>query len=284
MAYRSLIYLLLLLSQFALAQPRIVTSVRPLQFIAEAISLPGSSVVSLIDGSDSPHHFSLTPSDRMAVATAALHIWIGPQFEAQLADLFAEGSSITASELAGIRLHRQDEQIIDPHLWLDPFNGGILATAVAEQLVALDPEHAASYRENLRQFIARLDTALETTRARLDEIQPPAYGVYHNAYQYFEKRVDLAPDLVLLNNPEVLPGVRRMAELQNAIALLDLRCLFVESDSDRALLQTLIGDRAVELATVDVLGYEIASSRTAYLELLSAVGDTYADCFESKMH
>ncbi|GIT64022.1 MAG: hypothetical protein Ct9H300mP22_4220 [Gammaproteobacteria bacterium] len=42
----------------------------------------------LIDAQDSAHGFTLTPSDRLNIETADLLLWISPEFEVQIADLF----------------------------------------------------------------------------------------------------------------------------------------------------------------------------------------------------
>ncbi len=72
---------------------QIATTIRPLQLIAEAIvkdvQAPGS-VKSVIGAGQSPHHYSLSPSSRVVLERADLLIWIGPEFEVYLADLFAQ--------------------------------------------------------------------------------------------------------------------------------------------------------------------------------------------------
>ena len=91
------------ITSLARADVTVVSSVRPLQFIAAAIVGDGDRTISLIGASDSPHSFALTPQDRLAIDQADILLWVSPGFELYLADLFTalEGnkSVITVADL-----------------------------------------------------------------------------------------------------------------------------------------------------------------------------------------
>jgi len=67
-----------LLSTGSYADVNVVTTIKPLQLIAQAVIKDHGSVSSIVDPQQSPHHFSLSPSDRIALARADLAVWIGP--------------------------------------------------------------------------------------------------------------------------------------------------------------------------------------------------------------
>jgi zinc/manganese transport system substrate-binding protein len=48
----------------------------------------------------------------------------------------------------------------NPHVWLDPLNGRMIALHLAEKLGSLDPKNAAVYKVNADAFANRLDVAM----------------------------------------------------------------------------------------------------------------------------
>ena len=68
-----------------------VVSIKPLQLITESILGSEGTVTSLLTGDMSPHHFSLTPSDRIAIDRADLVLFVGEELETQLHDILQFG-------------------------------------------------------------------------------------------------------------------------------------------------------------------------------------------------
>nr|WP_131863548.1 zinc ABC transporter substrate-binding protein ZnuA [Biostraticola tofi] len=101
----------------------VVTSVRPLGFIAAAIADGVTSTEVLLPDGASPHDFALRPSDVQRLKSADLVIWVGPEMEAFLTKPLAgmaPGKVISLAELPtvtpllmkGSEGHHQHE---DPH-------------------------------------------------------------------------------------------------------------------------------------------------------------------------
>lgn len=67
--------------QAATAAPEVVTSIKPLQLIAAAITEGVSQPQVLIDGGMSPHDYALKPSDRRTLDQAGLVLWVGEELE-----------------------------------------------------------------------------------------------------------------------------------------------------------------------------------------------------------
>ena len=80
----------------------------------------------------------------------------------------------------------------DPHVWLDPENAKAMAAAVAAELAKADPANAATYTANAEAFARSLDALSAAIAAELAPVKDKPYVVFHDAYQYFEKRFGLA--------------------------------------------------------------------------------------------
>ncbi|MBV2134187.1 zinc ABC transporter substrate-binding protein [Pseudomonas sp. MAP12] len=102
----------------ALAEVRVLTSIKPLQLIAAAVQEGAGSPDVLLPPGASPHHYALRPSDVRRVREAALLYWIGPDLEVFLPRVLdgRQQPSLAVQELAGLHLrrfgaeHRHDEE------------------------------------------------------------------------------------------------------------------------------------------------------------------------------
>ncbi|MEX0965076.1 MAG: zinc ABC transporter substrate-binding protein [Pseudohongiellaceae bacterium] len=271
-----------LLSSASRADVDIVTTIKPLQLIAQAVVRDHGRVSAILDPRQSPHHFTMSPSDRIALAQADMAMWVGPLLETFLADFIRQtaikAKTITVIDTPNLQLHNLEGGQLDAHLWLNSANAVSIAAAVMERVVELDPANAAEYRRNLDDFSAQI--ALIDTQTAQRFRQPPntRYGVYHNAYQYFERQFGLAHDMAILQDPEVQPSIRQIVQLRNQIEKLEPGCLLLEFDSSRELLNTVLNGRKPNLITVDLLGSSINSAENGYAEFITNLADDFYRC------
>lgn len=97
-----------LLATPALAEVRVLTSIKPLQLIAAAVQDGAGTPEVLLPPGASPHHYALRPSDIRRVREADLLYWIGPDLEVFLPRVLEgrEQPSLAVQELAGLHLRR----------------------------------------------------------------------------------------------------------------------------------------------------------------------------------
>ncbi|MBW7983308.1 zinc ABC transporter substrate-binding protein ZnuA [Enterobacillus tribolii] len=81
---RSLLATALFSAGIATAQAAVLTSVRPLGFIAAAIADGITETEILLPDGASPHDYALKPSDIRRIRDADLVVWVGPEMEAFL--------------------------------------------------------------------------------------------------------------------------------------------------------------------------------------------------------
>jgi zinc transport system substrate-binding protein len=156
---------LLMFSLHSLAQPSVVTSIKPLQMIAAAVMDGVAQPAVLIPSNQSPHHYVLRPSDVARASNADILLWVGEPMETYLATLFSDldggATVLEAASLEGLRLQapgggllQEDESRYDTHLWLNSANAVLIAERLAAELVRRDPANAAAYQANLTAFQA----------------------------------------------------------------------------------------------------------------------------------
>ena len=279
-------YLILLLATLLCSASRgdviIVTTIKPLQMIAEAIVQGHGTVSSIVGSQESPHHFTVSPSDRINLARADMAIWIGPLFETHISDFFVQAEvqakTITVIDTPGLQLHTVVDGQIDAHLWLDSLNAIRIAEAIAERAAETDPRNAPSYRLNLRKFSAEIESRNQQIVKRFQGSSTTSYAVYHNAYQYFEQQFGRQHDIVILPDPEVQPSIREIIELRSQVSKRRPSCLLLETDSNSELVSTVLNGYELKLVTVDLLGSNVNSSENAYSEFIANLADDFYEC------
>ena len=80
------------------------------------------------------------------------------------------------------------------------------------------------------------------------------FVVFHDAYQYFERRYGLAAIGSITVSPEHLPGAQRIQAIHAKVAALGARCVFSEPQFEPRLVQTVIEGTAARTAVLDPEG------------------------------
>tara|TARA_R110002073_G_scaffold319487_1_gene494153 strand:+ start:392 stop:1252 length:861 start_codon:yes stop_codon:yes gene_type:complete len=271
-----------LFSSVSRADVDIVTTIKPLQLIAQAVVGDHGSVSSILDPQQSPHHFTMSPADRIALARADMAIWIGPLFETFLSDFFAQtaikAKTITAVDLPRMQLHTLANDQVDAHLWLDSSNAVSIAEAIMRRAVELDPANEAAYRRNLLSFEGEIESRSALISDRFQSPSTASYAVYHNAYQYFERQFGLQHEMVVLRDPETQPSIRQIVKLRDEVKQIQPSCLLLEFDSSKELLSTVLNGHELDMITVDLLGSGVSSTEHGFAEFITNLADDFYRC------
>ena len=280
--YYAILLLASLLCSASRAEVNIVTTIKPLGMIAEAIVQEHGQVSSIIDPLQSPHHFTVLPSDRIALARADIAIWIGPQLETQLSDFFErrdfKTKTITIIDTPDLQLHTVGDDQLDAHLWLDTSNAIQIASAIAERAAEIDSANALSYHENLASFTSDIENSNEQIAESFRLQTRSSYAVYHNAYQYFEKQFALQHDMIILQDPEVQPSIRGIVDLRKQVEEQQPSCLLVELNSDTDLVNTVLNGHELKSVTVDLLGNNVIINKNSYSEFIANLAEDFYRC------
>ncbi|AHB48268.1 zinc transporter [Hyphomicrobium nitrativorans NL23] len=164
--------------------------------------------------------------------------------------------------------HAHAAHEIDGHVWLDPQNARKMLTEIARALSEAAPDHADTFRANANRAAAALDT-LEAEIARdLAPVKGKPYVVFHDAYQYFERRFDLAPVGSITLSPEVRPSAKRLTEIRQRLGALEASCVFAEPQFQPRLVEAVIEGTTARAGTLDPEGALLEPGPAAYETLL----------------
>ncbi|OQA34945.1 MAG: High-affinity zinc uptake system protein ZnuA precursor [Betaproteobacteria bacterium ADurb.Bin341] len=291
----------------AMAAPRVVTSIKPVGDLVQAVMEGVGQPELLIPAGSSPHLYALKPSERLAAEQAEVVFWIGPQVERALVKVLQSTKPMTRivhlAQAPGIELlparsggawdqhghaekghgkHSHGKHGIDGHLWLSPANAAAIVQAAAKALSDVDPTNAGRYAANAEAALQRLKTLDAELAAQLEPVRDKPFIVFHDAYQYFERSYRLSAAGSVLVSPEAMSSAGRVRDLRNKIRMSGAVCVFAEPQFEPRLVQTLIEGTTARTGTLDPLGAGLPSGLTGYEQLLRGLAENMVACLKVK--
>lgn len=172
--------------------------------------------------------------------------------------------------------HAHEEH--DLHIWLDPVNAKAMVAEIARVLGEADPENAARYLANAQAYSGRLDALVDEVDATVAPVRDRPSIVFHDAYQYFEKRFGLNVAGSITVTPDVLPGAQRLAAIRARVEELGAVCVFSEPQFEPKLVSVVTEGTGARTGVLDPLGAGIADGPDLYIALIRNLGRSFTEC------
>ncbi|CAE6920050.1 COG4531 ABC-type Zn2 transport system [Vibrio sp. B1FIG11] len=272
----------------------VLTSIKPIQMIATELTEGVTKPDVLLQNNASPHDYALRPSDVKKVAAADLVIWYGHDLEPFLEKVVTDkGNTLTISQIPDLSLrefgseHAHDHDghnhgTHDPHFWLGIETVQQVANAIAHKLAETDPEHAATYAENLNKFEVQLKATDAEIKQQLTPVKDKGYFVFHDAYGYFEERYDLNQMGHFTVSPDRKPGAKTLIHIRKTLGTGDVACVFSEPQFTPAVIESVMRGSDVKTGILDPLGSEIDVKSGSYFEFLQGMSNSFSQCLSEK--
>jgi zinc transport system substrate-binding protein len=287
----------------AAEMPQVVVTLKPIHALVSGVMQGVGEPSLLLSGGESPHTYSLKPSQMKQLQQAQLIVWVGSAIESFLVKPLQtapkEVRQLSLLDVQGLHLHKArqggiwedehqhhaeaatDKAHLDQHIWLDPRNAQLIVQAVSEQLQQLDPTHSKLYVENASRLNARLDAFDKSLMQQLKPFRTVALMVFHDAYQYFEERYGLNVVGAISISPENRPSAKRLHQLRERIQTAQVRCVFSEPQFEPSLITPLIENTQVKRGVLDPNGMDLAVGSEAYFNLLMNLAKAVRTCVEN---
>ena len=296
------------------AEISVVTSIKPLHSLTSYIMEGVGEPELIIDGVASPHNFQIKPSHAKMLQNADLVIWIGEDLESflptalksipkdavvfELLDQsglkklkFREKNIFEGHDDHGHDAHAKKEDdhddhghddhghghgSFDPHIWLDPANAKVIVKKITNQLSKIDKDNASTYKANSKKVIKDLDGLIKEVKNEINK--DASFVVFHDAYQYFEKRFGLSVIGALTVNPDVMPGAEQLSEIREVIEHEKAKCIFSEPQFNPNIINSIASDTGVKTGVLDPLGANIDKGKNMYFDLIKDMSNSLKDC------
>ena len=267
---------------------KVVTTIKPLHSLISRIMETRGEPQLIIEGTNNPHTFVFKPSHAKMIEEADIVFWIGEDLEAfmekPLNSLAKDTKKIAFMDSESIeKLKFREENIFDDHddhddhdghddehddhaghhdghnhgefdahIWLDPENAKEMVKIIRDELIKIDPEGQRQYSVNAAGATLELDNLINNVETELSK--DISYIVFHDAYQYFETRFGVKSAGALTLNPDVLPGAKQIADIQDLISDKGIKCIFSEPQYNPKIIETLGNDMNISTGVMDPLG------------------------------
>lgn len=291
----------------ATSAPTVVVTIKPLHALVAQVMAGVGTPELLVKGASSPHTFALRPSETRMLHGAAVFVRMSEAVEPftgrLVRSLPASVEVLTLQEAPRLKLlkrrseatfephshgrsghyhvHGHDNlkpDAVDGHAWLDPDNAVAMVERIADALSAKDPANAAQYRANREALSARLRVLGEELGHELQPIASRPYIVFHDAYQYLERRYGLNVVGSIFVSPEVPASAKRLRELRRKIAELGAVCVFAEPQIDTRLIENLIEGTSARSGILDPEGSALEPGPELYFTLMRKLAGSLKSC------
>jgi ABC-type Zn uptake system ZnuABC Zn-binding protein ZnuA len=217
----------LLIPAAAFAKIRVAASTTDLASIANTVGGDQVEVFSIAKPNADPHRIEALPSYMVKVSRAQVFLEVGLQLD-QWADAIVDGSrnalvlKVDCSQGVSVleKPAHVDASMGDvhpngnPHYWLDPRNGAVVARNIAGAFARVDAAHAADFRARAEAFGKECQAAYARDRALADKLASRAIFTYHRSWTYFADAFGFEVVATIEPVPGIPPTARHLAELQ----------------------------------------------------------------------
>ena len=295
------------------AEIKVVASIKPIHSLVSYL-MDGVSKPSLIvDGYASPHGFALKPSHAKMLQEADIIFWVGEDLEnfleKPLTSIAKKAEKIELMEAHGLNKLKFRERNIfddhddhghedghkkkddhddhddheghhhgeyDPHIWLDPINAKIILNEMVEHLIENDAKNASTYKSNLDKALKDIDKLTMEVMTELN--QSTSSIVFHDAYQYFEKRFNVNVLGAFTVNTDVMPGAEQLAEIREIIEHDKVSCIFSEPQFNPDIINAVAKDMDIKTGVLDPLGATLNPGKDLYFDLIKNMSKSFKGC------
>lgn len=166
----------------------------------------------------------------------------------------------------------------DMHIWLDPENAKAMVTAVAKALTEVDPDNSGIYLANSQIMERRLDQLSAEIAADLESVKDTPFVVFHDGYQYMERRFGLNTVGSITVSPDRQPGAARLSEMRRKITELGARCIFSEPQFEPRLVGVVAEGTEARTGSLDPLGAALEDGPELYFEMMRGNAQSLRNC------
>jgi len=272
-------------------QVDITVSIVPLAFFADRIGGDWVNTNIMVSPGEEPHSYEPSPEQMVAISESPVFFSIGVEYEDVWLPKFEEANPdmLVVDTSAGIERipvatsvaevgdptdaeddHHDEEGELDPHVWLSPENGKILAENMLNGLIEIAPEHEVDFRSNYDALIADIDALDAQIQETLAGNQNQSFMVFHPAWGYFAKQYGLQQIAVQVGGQD--PSASELAELVDIARERGITVIFVQPSFNSASAEALAQEIGGAVAIADPLA-------EAWLDNLNAIANALAESF-----
>jgi zinc/manganese transport system substrate-binding protein len=250
---------------------RVVTSLTDLKSITELVGGDKVDVFAIATGFQNPHFVDPKPSYILKLSKADMFVtigldletgWVPPLLNSARNSSILQGAAGYVDASVNVPLLQVPSSVNrgegdihiygNPHYWLDPAIGKVMAQNIYAGLVRVDPDDEKYFSENLKKFNEKIDAKIKEWSGRMLPFKGTKIIAYHNEWVYFEQRFGLKIVDFLEPKPGIPPSPSQLAKVINEMKRDNMKIIitspyFTAESAD--LVARNAGGKVVTLAT-----------------------------------
>ena len=155
-------------------------------------------------------------------------------------------------------------------------NAKVILNEMVEHLIENDPKNEAKYKSNLDKALKDVDKLTIDVMTELSNSVSSI--VFHDAYQYFEKRFNVNILGAFTVNTDVMPGAEQLAEIREIIEHDKVACVFSEPQFNPDIIKAVAKDMNIKTGVVDPLGATLDPGKDLYFKLIRNMSASFKGC------
>jgi len=218
-------------------------------------------VTQLMNAGVDPHLYKASPGDIKSLSEADIVFYSGQHLEGKMADHLHQLSrtkrSVAVTDgIAAEKLLKNEDGVVDPHLWFDVSIWQLASKRVLDELCKYDPNHAGDYTKAANAYDVELQKLHEYARTQLASIDNSRRVLVtaHDAFHYFGRAYQLEVKSIQGISTESEASVKQVNDLVAFIVDRKIKAVFVESSVSEKNIKALVEGCASRGHKVDIGG------------------------------
>ena len=262
----------------------------PLEFLAKTIGGDQIQVISLTAPGAEPHDMELTPVQVAELENTSLALFIDgfmpavdEAIEASVPDraldlsttvtlLEAEAHSDEEghSDEEAATENDHDHGAYDPHIWLDPANMVLMANAVSDRLIAIDPARSDLYTANTAALVAEMEALDQEFTTGLANCEQKEIVTSHESFGYLANAYGFEQHGIAGLSPDTEPSPARLVEISEMVKVEGITTIYYETLVSPAIAETVANETGATTAVLDPLEGLVEGSTDTFITVMQA--------------
>lgn len=296
---RRYFFYLLLLTLLAACQPsnqprfsdeaalQVTVSILPQAYFVERIAGDLITVNVMVGPGEEAHTYEPKPEQMKSLTQSQILFTIGLEYEKVWVPRFQDinpgleiidsSKGIRRIPLSTVSAHDDDGELhdeedleggLDPHVWLSPDNGRVIAENVFLALSELAPQHAEIFQQNYDILINEIDDLDARIETALGDLEGRKFMVFHPAWGYFARQYNLEQIPVQVGGQD--PSASELAALIKIAEEENIKVIFVQPTFSTANAESIAKEINARVALVDPLAKDWLSNLEAAAEAFAS--------------
>ena len=272
-------YLILIffLSLNVIASVKVSVSIKPIHSIVTLLTEDVTVPDLLINDNQSAHHFFMRPSHARKITNSDLVVLVDKNFEKGFQKIISnlDNRKIFYFSDASKRIinSKHDEEILNPHLWLDRENVVNFAKILSHKLMEIDPVNKKQLQKNLDLFLKKFS---EVSRINLSNEDNKIVILQSNSAEYFLNDNNIKHFQIISNNHEGHISMKRYNEIIKLSEGNKIACVVVDDNYNSDVLKNLAKELNTQLVFIDIVGHNTKD----FYDFFQSISERFSTCLQ----